>query len=347
MSHQVTIKLGLDGAFATRRWENPENIIRITKELGFDVHEFCCDSIDPFFMGPKQFTLELAERVKRAAEEYGVQIFGAYTGMATHRFHGFSHSLPEPRERMKQWLLEMLDLVLAMGADRWGGHIDAISVEVMADPTEYQKAIARLYATWRELAVVAQDKGIAALSVEQMYVPSEVPWTLEQAETFLIACNADREGVPIYLTLDVGHQAGQQYGMALPDLDYLEWTRRFAAFSEIIHLQQTPPEASAHWPFTTGYDAQDKADVDMLMEAVHYARGKVEMDKLMEAIHHSHENWESSPVAAVLEPVKCNMLMLEVIPASTKSEDNLLRELAESHDYLRQFVPAEGITLTV
>ncbi len=41
MSHQVTLQLGLDGAFATRRWENPENIIRLTKELGFDVHEFC------------------------------------------------------------------------------------------------------------------------------------------------------------------------------------------------------------------------------------------------------------------------------------------------------------------
>ena len=67
----------------------------------------------------------------------------------------------------------------------------------------------------------------------------------------------------------------------------------------------------------------------------------------MEAIAYAHENWESSPVAEVLEPVEHNMLMLEVIPASTKSEDNLLRELAESHDYLRQFVPAEGITLTV
>ncbi len=282
-------------------------------------------------MGPKEFTLALAERVKRAAEEYGVQIFDAYTGMATHRFHGFSHSRPEPRERMKQWLLEMLDLVLAMGADRWGGHIDAISVEVMADPEDVTKRIARLYATWRELAVAARDKGIAALAVEQMYVPSEVPWTLEQAEQFLIACNADREGVPIYLTLDVGHQAGQQYGMAEPDLDYLEWTRRFAAFSEIIHLQQTPPEASAHWPFTAEYTAQ----------------GKVEMDRLMEAIHHSHESWESSPVAAALEPVTCNMLILEVIPSSTKSEANLLRELRESHDYLRQFVPAAGITLTV
>ncbi|MCK4323230.1 MAG: sugar phosphate isomerase/epimerase, partial [Armatimonadetes bacterium] len=91
------------------------------------------------------------------------------------------------------------------------------------------------------------------------------------------------------------------------------------------------PEASAHWPFTAEYNQ----------------RGKVEMAKLMEAMSYAHEHWESSPVSQVLEPVNCNMLMLEVIPASTKSEANLLRELAESHDYLRQFVPAGGITLTV
>ena len=35
MSREVIIKLGLDGHFATRRWEQPENVIRITKELGF------------------------------------------------------------------------------------------------------------------------------------------------------------------------------------------------------------------------------------------------------------------------------------------------------------------------
>jgi len=46
MSREVVIKLGLDGAFATRRWEQPENVIRLTKELGFNFHEYCCDQID-------------------------------------------------------------------------------------------------------------------------------------------------------------------------------------------------------------------------------------------------------------------------------------------------------------
>lgn len=70
MSREVVIKLGLDGAFATRRWEQPENVIRITKELGFRIHEYCCDQIDPFFMGPEDFVLQLAERVRKAAGVY-------------------------------------------------------------------------------------------------------------------------------------------------------------------------------------------------------------------------------------------------------------------------------------
>jgi len=331
MSREVVIRLGLDGAFATRRWERPENVIRLTKELGFNVHEYCCDQIDPFFMGPKKFVLQLAERVRKAAQQYDVEIFDTYTGVSTHRYHSFSHSQPEPRQRMKQWVEAAMDLTVALGARRWGGHVDALPVEVLEDPEETRRRIARLYATWRELAVVAKEKGLQAIYVEQMYVPSEVPCTLQQSEEFLLACNADSDGVPVYLTVDVGHQAGQQYGMSGPDLDYLEWIRRFGAFSEVIHLQQTTPQASAHWPFTAEYNQQ----------------GKVEMAKLMEAISYAHEHCEFSPVSQVLKPVNCNMLMLEVIPPSTKSEDNLLRELAESHDYLRQFVPPGGITLTV
>ena len=331
MSREVNIKLGLDGAFATRRWEKPESVLRLVSDLGFDVHEFCCDQIDPFFMGPKEFLLSLAARARTAAAELGIEIFSTYTGMSTHRYHSFSHSLPEPRERMKLWLTEMMDLTLALGAYRWGGHVDALSVELMADPELTRRTIARLYASWRELAVIAKEKGMKAISVEQMYTPSEVPWTLRQTEEMLIAINAERDGVPVYVTLDVGHQAGQEYGMSGPDLDYLEWTRQFAAFSEIIHLQQTTPEHSAHWGFTAEYNQ----------------KGKVEMDKMMAAIHYGHEHWESSPVAAALEPVTEQRLILEVIPASTKSEDNLLRELAESAEYLRQFVPVEGIRLTV
>ncbi len=331
MGRTVTARLGVDGAFATRRWENPDNIMRITREVGFDVHEFCADSIDPFFMGDKQFQMDLAGRIKQAAQRYGVFISDLYTGMATHRFHGLSHSHQAPRQRAFQWWCEAMDLALAMGTDRLGGHVDAMPVEVWQQPDQYQKAIAAIYAQIRDLAVIAKEKGMGALYIEQMYIPSEVPWTLAQTAEYLYAVNANSDGVPVYITVDVGHQAGQQYGMTGPDLDYLEWTRQYGAVSEVIHLQQTTPDASAHWPFTPEYNEI----------------GKVQIEPVLEALEESHRQYSSNPLCEVLEPVDCNYLILEVIPGSTKSEQRIVEELTISAQYLHQFVPPAGLEFHV
>ena len=220
-----------------------------------------------------------------------------------------------------------MDLALAMGTERLGGHVDAVPVEVGQEPDEYQKAGARIYAQVRELAVIAKDKGMKALYIEQMYTPSEVPWTLQQTAEYLHAVNTENDGVPVYTTVDVGHQAGQQYGMSGPELDYLEWTRQFGAVSEVIHLQQTTPEASVHWPFTPEYNKI----------------GKVQIEPLLEALEESHRRYSSNPLSEVLAPVDCNYLILEVIPASTKSEMRLVEELTISAQYLHQFIPEEGL----
>lgn len=331
MSREVRLEIGINGAFITRRWEEPESMMRLTVECGYQVHEFCADVIDPFFMGPKEFLLDMAREVRKWADHYGVYITDIYTGVATHRFHGFSHSRPEPRERMKQWMYECWDICLAMGTDRWGGHVDAVPVEVMQQASAYEKAVGNIHQTWRELAVVAKDKGMGALYCEQMYIPSEVPWTLEQTEELLVGVNRDSRGVPVYVTVDVGHMAGMHYGLSGPDLDYREWLRRFAPWAEIIHLQQTTPDASAHWPFTSEYNE----------------RGHIRMDAVLEAIGEGHERAESSPVSECLEPVDHHWLILELVPGSTKNEQRLLAEMRESAEYLYQFVPRGGMTLTV
>ncbi len=331
MSRSVKFELGINGAFLTRRWERPGNWMRLTREIGFRNHEFCGDVIDPFFSGDRDFQLETARQVKSEAERYGVTITDIYTGVATHRFHGLSHSHPSPRQRMKQWILDCCDLAVAMGADRIGGHWDAISVEVIEDERAYRSAIGRVQSIFRELARGAAAKGIGAIYNEQMYIPSEIPWTLQQAEEFLLAVNRDREGCPVLLTIDVGHQAGMYYGLGGPDLDYVEWCRRFGAVSEIIHLQQTTRDASHHWPFTEEYNQ----------------RGEIEIPAILDALEQSHHEFENSPLAEVLDPVDHSYLIAEIIPGSTKTEEKLLDELRVSSEYLHQFVPEEGLTLSV
>ncbi len=323
----VKIELGINGAFCTRRWEEPENWMRITRELGFRCHEFCADVIDPFFSGNRQHRLQAARAVRDAAQRHGVFITDIYTGVATHRFHGLSHSDPRVRERMQDWITECMDIAVAMGTDAIGGHWDALSVEVLEDAQRAEATVARTIGIFRRLAEIAAAKGLRTLHNEQMYIPSETPWTLAQAEEFLIETNRESNGAPVRLTIDVGHQAGMHYGLEGDDLSYVEWLKRFGAAAEIVHLQQTTPDASAHWPFTPEYNCA----------------GHVEMDEVMEALSHSHEHYAEQPWAEHLAPADRAYLIAEIIPGSTKTETALLEELGESAEFLKRWVPDEGI----
>ena len=359
MARKVHLDIGVNGAFLTRRWEEPDSFMRLTREAGYRYHEFCADVLDPFFSGDRDYQLATARAIKDAAQRHGVTITDIYTGVATHRFHGLSHRDASVRARMRQWILDCMDLALAMGTDRIGGHWDAFSVETLSDPARAEWAFCNIYRTFREIAAAA-EKGIAAVYNEQMYIPSEIPWTLDQAREFLVEVNrpsaahaevrpapspviprhreggADTAGggcatpAPVYLTIDVGHQAGEHYGLAEPDTDYAAWLERFAAFAEVIHLQQTTRDASHHWPFTAEYNE----------------RGQVRMDKVLKAIERSHRGGADAAVAEALAPVARTYLIAEIIPGSTKTEEKLLEELAESARYLRQFVPVGGLDLT-
>jgi sugar phosphate isomerase/epimerase len=286
------------------------------------------DVLDPFFSGDRTYQMETAAAVREAAARHQIGIIDVYTGVATHRFHGLSHRSPVVRERMRQWIIACMDLALAMGTDRVGGHWDAFSVETLESAEQTEIAWETLCQQFRHLAEIGRQKGISALYNEQMYIPSEIPWTLQQAERFLRDTRTSH-GCPVRLTLDVGHQAGMHYGLSGPDLDYREWIRRFGAGTEIIHLQQTSPDASHHWPFTAAYND----------------RGHIRIEAVLEALRASHRAAMEQPDRQPVPPVNQIYLVAEIIPGSTKTEKALLAELRESCDYLRQYVPEGGLEL--
>lgn len=331
MKKQVNINVAVNGAFLTRRWEKPENFMKLTAECGYKYHSFCGDVLDPFFSGDRKYQLKTAEEIKKASKKHRVEIVDYYTGVATHRFHGLSHSDTVVQERMIRWIEEAMDVSVAMGTTRIGGHWDAVSVEVLSNPKLLKKAYENIYSKFREIARIAKRKGISSVYNEQMYIPSEKPWTLKEAEEFLIQVNKNNTGVPVRLTVDVGHQAGQSYGMKGRDADYLEWLRQFAAFTEIIHIQQTTLDASHHWPFTPEYNK----------------KGGIKIENVIEAIKDSFKNLKINPVAKYLQPVENIYLVAEIIPGSTKPEKVLLNELKETSRYLRKYIPENGLKVVL
>jgi sugar phosphate isomerase/epimerase len=329
MAGSVHLDIGLNGAFITRRWERPDNWMRLTAELGYSYHEFCSDVLDPFFSGDEAYRADTAQGVREAAEHYGINVWDIYTGVATHRFHGLSHSDPSVRQRMADWILSTMRLALAMGAKRVGGHWDAIPAEYLDDQAASDAIAARTVEQFRQLAEQAEAIGLAAIYNEQMYIPSERPWTIAEGERFLHAANLGRRGVPLYLTVDVGHQAGMHYGLTGADLDYTAWLRQLGPYCEVIHLQQTTADASHHWPFTPEYNL----------------RGHVRMETVLEALAQGFGDAASNPLSQVVVPVKQQLLVAEIIPGSTATESSVLKGLDISRRHLRQYVPEGGLTI--
>lgn len=327
MTRTLHLDLGVSAVFAARQWTDPDTWLRLTREMGYPWLEFSGDALDPFFAGDRDYQLQTAAAIRTAAARYNVGICNAYTGKATHRFHGLSHPDESVRARMRDWIGRYMELALGMGTDRIGGRWDTIPTEICADPARYAEAKALIHQQFRELAVQAKAQGLAALYNEQMYIPAEYPWTIGSAYEFLTAVNRDNQGVPIYLTVDTGHMAGVHYGSQGDDLDYRAWLRHFAPVAENIHLQQTSPTTSSHWPFT------DEAN----------AKGHVRVDEVLAAIRTGHETWADNPLSSIMAPVRQTILVMEVIPGSTTRPERLLADLGESARHIRRFLPEGGL----
>ena len=73
----------------------------------------------------------------------------------------------------------------------------------------YKETEAELYARLADIALYCRELGIPAPSVEQMYTPHQIPWTIKGSKQLLKEVYR-LSSSPFYLTLDTGHQSGQR-----------------------------------------------------------------------------------------------------------------------------------------
>ncbi|HID95046.1 MAG TPA: sugar phosphate isomerase/epimerase [Candidatus Latescibacteria bacterium] len=302
-----TLKLGINLAFVRKRWTSPEEWFSIVKEkLGLEYVEFCSDLLDPVFVSEPTRS-RLAAEIKSKAEEYGLQIVDYCTGMMPHCINLLSHPDPEVRQDGFRWCEGAVKVAAKMGARGIGGHFDAISFRDWSDENRYEFYIAGLIQAFRGLSKLAGERGLEFILWEQMYVPGEVPYTIDQAEEVYRRTNEDA-GLPVYLLVDIGHACCQNYPHKPQDRDPYTWLRRLAPISPVIHIHQTTADASCHWPFTREYN-----------EA-----GIIRPEKVIEAINSSGS--------------KENYLVFEVFHPLAADEGQVLDELSQTVEYWRRHV---------
>ncbi|HBE02238.1 MAG: hypothetical protein A2096_02185 [Spirochaetes bacterium GWF1_41_5] len=110
------------------------------------------------------------------------------------------------------------------------------------------------------------------------------------------------------------------------DSNCYEWLRQFAAYSPIIHLQQTNGTTSAHWPFTSSYNCRGIIEPLNIFKAIKYCYDRP-IDKRMP------------------ERVSDIYMTLEIFTATASINYETLKNLKESVHYWRTYITQDGMSL--
>jgi len=307
MGNKKKYKLGIDLSFAKKRWPEPEKYLDIVaNHLGVKYLEFDSDVLDPLYFSEPVWR-RLAKETAEMASGLGVEIHNYFTGTMTHCVNLLSHYDEEARADGMRWCREALKVASALGARGIGGHFDTISSRDLMNLERYSLLWNNLVQAGRQLAREAHALGHEFLLWEQIYAPSEVPYTIEQTKRLFSELNGG-EGVPVELVIDLGHACCQNFPHKPEDTDPYEWLRQLGGITRVVHLQQCDGKGSRHWPFTPEYNSI----------------GIVEPQKTLDALDESRN-----------EDI---YLFMEIFFSLGDSDEVVLEAMKRSVDYWRKFV---------
>ncbi len=203
------IYLAIDNCFASKRWTDPADWMRVVKSLGISYVEASADTeCDPLYMGPAYLN-NWIKKVNASSKTTSVKVVNLYSGHGTYATLGLAHTEESIRNRfLNEWLKPMSVTAGKVNAGL-GFFCHAFPDAVLQNSEQYYKAEVNLYTHLAELSEYAAQNGCESIGVEQMYTPHQIPWTLKGAEKMLREVNRQSSS-QFYITIDVGHQCGQR-----------------------------------------------------------------------------------------------------------------------------------------
>lgn len=237
------MNLGINLSFAIKRWVEPEIWAElVSRRLGLQLVQFTYDLLDPWW--PDSLRKSMAARVRRATDEWGLEIDSAFSGFANYCFDGLLHPEAEGRSASLEWWKRAFDVAAAVGAKASGGPLGGMSVRDATDPARRAQRYRDLLSAVEELAVGAKESGLDCLQVECTPLAREIPYTVEQSKNFLSELEG-RCAVPVKLLVDVGHALYQPLHGS--NASTLEWLNGLGRSIAAFHLQNTDFQSDSHW----------------------------------------------------------------------------------------------------
>jgi len=271
------MNFGVNLSFAIKRWVEPPVWAKIVREtLGLDLVQFTYDLLDPWW--PDAVRRPMAAEVRKAAQDWGIQIESAFSGLANYCFDGLLHPDANGRRASLEWWRRAFDVAAEVGAKASGGPLGGMSVADASDPKRRNERYRDLLDAVEELSQAAAASGLERLQVECTPLAREIPYTVEQGRRFM-ADLAGRCKVPVKLLVDIGHALYQPlYG---PQANMPEWLNGLGRSIGAFHLQNTDFQSDSHWGWP---DRRGLFDVAGFARDVH-AAGLDDVPAFLEIIY--------------------------------------------------------------
>lgn len=206
---EPNVYLAIDNCFASKRWTEPLEWMKIVRSLGLLYVEASADTeCDPLYHGTRYLRGWL-EKVRRASQETGVRVSSLCSGHGSYATLGLAHTDGDVRNRFFQkWLVPMVELAGMLGAGI-GFFCHAFPEDVMQSPEKYALKKEELIEFLSRLSARAKECGCRFIALEQMYSPHQIPWTIRQAREIMESVYALSKS-PLYIMIDTGHMSGQR-----------------------------------------------------------------------------------------------------------------------------------------
>lgn len=265
---------GINLSFAVKRWPEPDAWCRIVREtLGLRDVQFTFDLLDPNW--PRDLRLTQAASIRRAAEEWGIEVHSAFVGLAAYTYNGLLHPDLDARSAAVQWWRQAVEIAAEMGASAVGGPLGGISALDAADDARRNERIEDAIDAVIGITGVAKEAGLSGFLIEPTPLVREIPHSPDEAVGLL----SRLEGhvvVPVRYVIDIGHALYQPlYGERA---SLVEWFSALGTRIGLLHLQNTDFQSDSHWGwpdprgqfdvagFARQVDASGLGDVPVFLE---------------------------------------------------------------------------------
>lgn len=368
------IYLALDNCFCSKRWNSPDQWSEIIKSTGINYVELSADNdCDPLFMGDDYLKKWVGEVAENCAK-YDLTISSMYSGHGTYSTLGLGHPDKSVRSIMKnRWLKPMMYNAATLNTGL-GFYCHAFNQQILQNKAVYDNACNILYEELSDLTQYAAYIQLKFLALEQMYSPHQIPWTIKGCMDIM---QNVVHGLPLYITLDTGHQSIQSQFLMPAEQELLYslknnkhiWLGSNNAYDifqsrkrDNIKLKEIIDDIQKHpWLFASEDDidyikwferlacyspiihlqqCQKNSSPHLPFTDTYNESGIIKPIEILSAIKRCYDNQSENDMS---DPVSEIYLTLEIFfPTAAKSYD-IIKNMNDSVKYWRKFIPEDGL----